>query len=93
MNYWFVFLGENNEYIKRCFGTDYLIVKAKQKRCTRRFLEDIANMLGVQAINKSEVDLLSVHRVNPEGRTYICGKHVNMEVPSHCISYTTLIGD
>lgn len=91
MNYWFVFLGENNEYIRQCFGTDYLIIKSKQKRCTQKFLNDIANMLGIQAISKSEVCLLDVYFENKNsGRTYIKGNGIQMEVPSHNISYTIL---
>lgn len=93
MNYWFIFVGNNNDRVRYIFGTDYLIIKAKQKKCTRKFLNNIAEILDIKQVNKSEVELLKIHRVNTNGRTYICGDNINMELPSHCISYTTLIGD
>lgn len=89
MYYWFVFWG-NNEYIRRCYNADYLIIKSKNRRKTKKFLRDISDMLGIQEIDSDAVHLLSQFVLNGT-RYYIKGKTVCMEVPRNTVAITTLL--
>ena len=90
MNYWFIFWG-NNEYIRRCYNADYLIVKAKNQRKTQKFLKDIADMLGIRDIHPDAVNLLDQFVLNERGISYIIrGKAVYMVVPKDSVAIVTL---
>lgn len=89
MYYWFIFWG-NNEYIRRCYNADYLIVKSKNQRKTKKFLKDISDMLGIQEIDSDAIHLLSQF-VSNGARYYIKGKTVCMEVPKNTVATTTLL--
>ena len=89
MYYWFVFC-DNNEYIRRRYNADYLIVKSNNQRKTKKFLRDISDMLGIRAIDSGDVHLLSQFAINGE-RCFIKGKTVYMEVPKNTVVVTTLL--